>query len=195
MAQFSKKLILVNSLGGLFYVFALLQWLWASLPYLPDLISFAAKLQPSTAQPAPVIVQTTSTGPPSVLMVLLASVIVVGMLAITAYVLIKLPTTIGKTGEKLTKSASHYLVPIISHHAKLTPKKRLQLTARAILTVKFALCIAPAVIAALSFNVKSDVSYGIILIVAVFLTAVALLLLGTQLLLVKLLKVPLKDTW
>jgi hypothetical protein len=195
MAQPSKKHTLVNGLGGLFYAFTLLQWLWAALPYLPGLISFATKLQPDTSAPTPVVVHTASTQPPSILMVLLASVIVVGMLAMTAYVLIKLPITIGKTGEKLTKGASHYIVPVISHHTKLTPKKRLQLTTRTVLIVKFALCVTPAVIVVLSFNITSGISYNITLIVAAFLATIALLLLGSQLLLARLLKIPIKDSW
>jgi hypothetical protein len=117
------------------------------------------------------------------------------VLAATAYVLIKLPTTIGKTGEKLTKGASQYLVPAISHHAKLTPKKRRQLTARVVLIVKVALCVVPVIVVALSFNVTGAISYDAALIVAALLAAVALFLLSTQLLFAKLLKVPLKDTW
>jgi len=195
MAQLSKKLILINTLGGLFYAFALLQWLWAALPYLPGFISLATKLQPVTTQPTPIVAQTASTGPPSVFMVLLASTIVVGALAITAYVLIKLPMSIGKAGEKFTKSASHYLVPIVSHHATLTPKKRLRLATRVVIMVKLALCILPVIVTALSFKMALTIPFDVTLIVAAFLAIVSLILLAAQVSLAKILHVALKESW
>lgn len=193
MPQLHKKLILVNSLGGLFYLFALLQWLWATLPYLPGFISLATKLQPVAPHPH-VLTQTTNTPSPSLFMILLAGAIVVGMLAVTAYVLVKLPMTIGRTGEKITKNASSYLVPVVSRHAKLTPKKRLQLASRMVIMMKLALCILPMIVVGLSFNMTLSISYDITIIVSAFLTAITLLLLGAQLLLAKVLQVPIKDT-
>jgi hypothetical protein len=194
MPQLPKRHILINGLGGLFYLFVLLQWLWAALPYLPGFISLATKLQP-VAPHTPVAVQATSAQPPSLLMVIFASAVTIGVLAVTAYILIKLPATIGKTGEKITKNASAYLVPVVSRHAKLTPKKRRQLTSRVVVALKLILCILPMLVVGLSFNMTLSISYDATLVVGAFLAVIALLLLGAQLLFAKVLHVALKDTW
>lgn len=194
MPHLPKKHILINGLGGLFYLFVLLQWLWAALPYLPGFISFATKLQPTTPH-AQIAAQTTSTQPPSIFIVLLASIISVGVLAATAYVLVKLPATIGKTGNKLTKNASDYLVPVVTHHAKMTPKKRLQLATRLVIGIKLAICILPMIIIGLSFAAATSISYDITLIVGAFLTTLSAALLGMQLLFARILHVSLKDAW
>lgn len=194
MSRLYKRLIVVNIFGGLFYIFCLLQWLWAILPYLPGFISLATKIQPVTEQPS-VVMQASSSQPPSLFMVVLASIIVVGILAVTAYVLIKLPVAIGKTGEKFTKGASQYLVPVVSHHATLTPKKRLRLATRIVMIIKVTLCVLPVIVTAFSFSMALTVPFDVTLIVAAFLAIVSFTLLAAQVGLARILHVALKDSW
>lgn len=193
MSRVYKRLIVVNIFGGLFYVCCLLLWLWAALPYLPWLISLATTIQPSSSHP-PVTTHVASQ-PPSLMLMLLASIIVVALLAATAYVLIKMPMTIGKTGEKITKRTSQYLVPVVSHHAKLSPKKRRQIATRLVVDIKIVMCIVPVVSIGLSFAATRTIPYDVSLLVVAFLAGVSLLLLSTQMLLAKLLHVPLSKTW
>ncbi len=194
MSRLYKRLIVVNIFGGLFYIFCLLQWLWAILPYLPGFISLATKIQPVTERPS-VVMQASSSQPPSLFMVVLASIIVVGILAMTAYVLVKLPATIGKAGEKFTKSASQHLVPVVSHHATLTPRKRLRLATRIVMMIKMALCVLPVIVASLSFSMALTVPFNVTLIVAAFLAIVSFILLAAQVSLAKILHVALKESW
>lgn len=194
MSRVPKRLFVVNIFGGLFYLFCLMQWLWAALPYLPQLISLSTKLQPSTEQPH-VVARTAAAGPPSVLVIVLASIVVTIILVVTIYALVKLPSAIGKTGEKITKGASNYLIPVVSHHVKLTPKKRRALTTRVIIDIKLAICILPVVVVALGFAVSFSISYNITMLVAALFAMISLVLLSAQIGLAKWLHVPLDKAW
>jgi hypothetical protein len=194
MPRVYKRLLVVNIFGGLFYLLCLMLWLWSVLPYLPKLISLATKLQPVAEQPR--VVHATNIQLPTVPSVIIMSVVVIAILAITAYVLVKLPVTIGRTGKKLTKGASEYLVPVISHHAKLTPKKRQRLAVRVSIDLKLALCTLPVVVAALSVTTTApSISYDLVMLVAAVLALVSLMLFMVQLALAKMLHVPLQDLW
>lgn len=189
MSQIYKRLLVVNIFGGFFYLFCLIQWLWTSLPYLPGFISFATKLQPAAQQPV-AISHTASLGPPSLFITILAIVIVIAILAATAYALVKLPIAITKTGEKITKQTSSYLVPVVSHHAKLTPKKHRALATRLVIDIKLVICTLPVAITALGAATSFSISYDITMLVAALMALTSLSLLIAQVGCAKALHVP-----
>lgn len=190
MSQPRKKHFLVSLFGVLFYVTVTLGWLWSVLPYIPDLARISTSLQQPVipAEPAQQIV---TTGPPSLLLIVIAVVVTIILLGLTIYTLVKLPATVSKTGEKFTKNTSDYIVPLVTHHAPLSEKKRRQLTARVMFYVKLMGCIIPVIIAALSFFVTAVLPYSIIVLVSTFLAITALVLLCLQALFAKWLRVSL----
>ncbi len=191
MHKTRKKHVAVTIFGTLFYIVSALGWLWAILPYVPDIAKLSRSLQPDT-QPAEHVV---AAGPPSLLLVIIAVGITITVLAMTIYALVKLPSTIRKSGEKLTHSASSHIVPILTHRTALSPKKRRQLTAKVTFYVKLLLCTLPVTISACSFMVPTGLPYELTMLVATFFAVIALVLLGAQLLLAKWLRVPLDIVW
>lgn len=186
-----SKHIAVTIFGTLFYIVSAFGWLWAILPYIPDIAKLSRSLQPE-AQPVEHVV---TAGPPSLLLIIIAISVTIAILAMTVYVLIKLPSTIRRSGEKLTHSTSSHIVPILTHHTALSPKKRRQLTAKVTFYVKLLLCTLPVAVSACSILVPTGLSYELTMLVATFFAVIALVLLGTQLLLAKWLRVPLDIVW
>ncbi len=184
MPHVHKKHLIVSIIGSLFYTMSAIQWLWSSLPYLPNIMRFIETIQP-TALPAKPVEQITVSSPPSGVFIAVVIVITIVVIIATIYALIKIPVTIGKTGKKITKAASNYIVPVISHHRPLTAQKRQWLTARIITDIKLALCIVPILIAALSYPMDSSLPYDIFMLITAVLASIALVLLGMQLVVMK----------
>lgn len=195
MLRFSKRLFVVNLLGTLFYLSCLLQWMWSILPFMPGIItlveSFQAPIDPATVEPTVQIVGSQ----PSALAILIAIIATVFILAICVYLVAKIPTAIGKTGQKITKGASSYIVPIVSHRKELTPKKRRQLTARVIVYLKIALATAPVILGLCTAFIATELPYTVIAFVVGALGVASFTVLGLQLLMTKLLKVSPEKTW
>lgn len=194
MTHFSKRLFLINLLGTLFYLSCLLQWTWAILPYIPGIVRLTEILQGPTNTPEPVQ-EVMASGPPSLTLFIFSIAATVIIIGLTLYVLIKFPVTVAKSGQKITQNTSAHIVPIITHHAKLTPKKRQRLTARVIAYLKLTLCVIPIVLSGCAFFVKTDLAYEIIMIIAAALGIVTLTLLGVQLLCAKWLQVKSDAIW
>lgn len=191
MHKTRKKHVAVTIFGTLFYIVSAFGWLWAILPYVPDIAKLSKSLQPDT-QP---VEHVATAGPPSLLLVIIAVGATIAVLAMTIYALIKLPSTIRKSGEKLTHSASSHIVPILTHRTALSPKKRRQLTAKVTFYVKLLVCTLPVAVSACGLIVPTGLPYELTLLVATFFAVIALVLLGTQLLLAKWLRVPLDIVW
>lgn len=186
-----KTHIAVTIVGTLFYIVSAFGWLWAILPFVPDIAKLSKSLQPES-QPVEHVV---ATGPPSLLLVIVAVGVTIAILVMTIYALIRLPSTIRRSGEKLTHGASSHIVPILTHHTALSPKKRRQLTAKVTFYVKLLICTLPVVVSACSFLVPAGLPYELTILVTTFFAVVALVLLGAQLLLAKWLRVPLDIVW
>lgn len=194
MTKTRKKHFLVTLAGTLFYIVSTIGWLWAVLPYVPDIAKLSATLQPQEqAQP---VEQVVTTGPPPLLLTIIIIGVTIAILVMSVYTLIKLPATIRMSGEKLTHTTSAHIVPILTHHTHLSPKKRRQLTARIAFYIKLALCTLPVIIAACSFLVPaSSLSYELTILVATFFAITSLVLFCTQLLLAKWLRIDLDIVW
>lgn len=194
MSRFSKRLYLVNFFGTLFYLSCLLQWAWAVLPYMPGIVRFVEILQPKADAPAEPV-QAVAYTPPSTALIVTGIIMTALVIAATIYALIKLPTAVAKSGQKITQSASEKIVPVVTHRAKLTPKKQRQLSARIVIYLKLATCLAPIILSACAYFLKTELGYGIIMIVTAVLGIGTLLLLAAQLLLAKWLKVKSEAVW
>ncbi len=194
MTHFSKRLFVVSFLGTLFYLSCLLQWMWATLPYLPGIVRLAEILRRPVNTPAPTQ-EITSSGPPSLLLLIIAFAATAAIIGVTLYVLIKFPVAIAKSGQKMTQRASSFIVPAITHHTKLPEKKRQRLTARVIVYIKLGVCVVPIILSACTYFLEVEIGYDIIMIVAATLAIGTLLLLGAQLSFAKWLKVKSSKIW
>lgn len=194
MSRFSKRLYLVNFFGTLFYLSCLLQWAWAILPYMPGIVRFTEMLHTPASTPEPVH-EVTASGPPSLVLLIIACAATAIIIGFTLYILIKFPIAVARSGQKITQSASARIVPVVTHHAKLTPKKRQHLTARIIAYLKLTLCIVPIILGACSYFLNTPLTYDVIMIVTATLCIGSLLLLGAQMLFAKWLRVRSEVIW
>lgn len=195
MSRFSKRLYVVNLLGTLFYLSCLLQWAWAILPYMPGIMRFAEMLQMPADTPTEPVQEAVASGPPSLLLLIVACAATAIIIGATLYALIKFPIAVAKSGQKITQSTSARIIPIVTHHAKLTPKRRQYLTARLITYLKLTICILPVILSASAYFLDTALGYDIIMFVAAVLGIGSLLLLVAQLLLAKWLKVKSSAIW
>lgn len=191
----SKKLIVVNTVGTLGYLFCLLQWLWAGLLYAPLLAQTGIVeqiLPKQTPKPAPVEV---AGGEPSLALLIIGVVITVFVIILTIVVLVRLPVAIGKTGKKVTQRTVSSVMPALTHHKKLPEKqqKRLHLT----ISFLFKTILAIIPIAVLLFVPIETLPFSanVLWTVTVFLAAMTAVFFGLQYLLVKLGKLDGKVVW
>lgn len=130
---------------GLAYIAITLQWLWVLIIGLPPLIEsdmFVSFMQP--AEPAPVTPKHDVEFSP--IIAIIAGAITLVFLVLTIIIFIKLPKTIMGTGEKIMHQSSEAIVPVITHHKKLPPKKRRQLSMRITRFLQLLLLIIPCVV-------------------------------------------------
>ncbi|MNQ07679.1 hypothetical protein D3C85_204650 [compost metagenome] len=196
MSHLSKRVYIANLFGTLFYLSCLLQWMWAALPYMPWIVRIAELLQAPVAAPAePANVPVITSSPPSMTLVIITGIITVAIIVATIYVLIKIPTAVAKSGQKITQNASARIVPIVTHHTKLTPKKRRRLTARIIIYLKLIVCTTPIILSACAFTINTSLDYAIIMFVAAVLGIGSFTLLALQAFFAKWLKLKPEDIW
>lgn len=194
MLHFSKRLFIVNLLGALFYLGCLMQWMWSLLPFMPGIIQFTEMLRTPADTPAEPVVPIIALAPSPITTILSVAVVVI-VISVVIYILIKAPATVGKTGQKLTTKASDYIVPAVSHHKKLSPKKRQRLTARVIVYLKISLSVLPVILGSCAYFITTDLPYDIIMLVAAIIGVITLITLCLQLSLTTLLKVSPEKTW
>ena len=146
-----KRLFLVNTIAVLAYVSCMMQWLLAVLPFAPGIVRsdvFKTYVSdPSRQAPQPASITTDTPEIFSGLFVVIAVVLVVGVIVAAVVAISRTPAAVGKTGAKLTHSAARVVLPVITHHQKITPKKRRLLTARIVFDVKLTLVVLPLLLA------------------------------------------------
>lgn len=190
----SKKLIIINSIGTLGYIFCLLQWLWAGLLYAP-LIATTSVIDQMLPQPTREVTPVETASEPSAALLLIVAAITTAVIFITIIVLLRLPKAIGQTGQKVTQRTATAVLPVMMHHQRLpaAQQKRLRLTVsflfKVILTVLPVTAGLFVPIETLPFN------SAVLWAVALFLAALTSLLFGLQYLLVRLGKLDSADVW
>lgn len=125
------------------YTSLVLQWLWVSVLFLPRLFeneSIKDFFIPSANTSATPSIEFHT---PPLLATILAILITLVVLAVTVFILLRLPTTISKTGEKATLKTAEKIIPVIVHHKKLPAKKKRELTVQMIRVIKFVLILLP----------------------------------------------------
>lgn len=194
MTHFSKRLFIVNFFGTLFYLSCLLQWMWATLPYMPGIVRLAEMFQGPTGTPVPAQ-EVVASGPPSLFLLIIGLATTAIVIGLTLYILVKFPVTVAKSAQKMTQNASARIVPIVTHRAKLPEKKRRQLTARIVVYLKLTICVLPVILCACTYFFETELEYALTMIIAAVLGLGSLLLLSAQLLIARWLKVKSSTIW
>lgn len=143
MTRAKKSPLLPRFLAGSAYFVCMLQWLWIIILVLPTLIDsglLASFAPPRVEKPQVAIVDDTSQSP---LLLITGGIVTLLMIVLTIYILIKFPSKVAQNGSTIAHKAADVIVPVVSHHKPISPKKRRTLTARVLFYVKLALVLAP----------------------------------------------------
>lgn len=190
------KRVVANIFGTLGYGSLLIQWLWVALLYGPLLLDqpVAKLLLPSDVPSKPAEPIAVVAPSPSIFIV--AGVITIVVVALTVYVLAKLPKVIGETGQRITQDTATALVTVATRHRPLKPVKKRRLTSRVVAGVKVALSVVPllAVLPAVLLPAL-PLSYDIILVVAAASAIMTVGCFGLQYALAWVLKLKLQYIW
>jgi hypothetical protein len=128
-----------NTAGVLGYFSLLMQLLWLTVIFLPALLQnqqFRSFFVPEATpeQPAPAVVAPLANSP---LLMTGVGIVTVVMIVLTIYLLVKIPATVAKSGKKVTSEVTEAVIPIITHHKKVSPAKKRALTFKLSFIFKF----------------------------------------------------------
>ena len=194
MLHSTIKSALLNAIGALAYLFCLLQWVWAAVLFLPGIMNsdFMKQFLQKPVTPPPVTSQAADV---PVAGIIFMAVFVVLMILATIYIIIKIPSVVGKTGSKITHKATDLTLPIVTNHKKLPAKKRLQLTARLLFIVKVLLCVIPFGILYVADTKSVDIPRDVVIVIGAVTALCSVVLFCLQAASAKLLHVDYKQVW
>lgn len=146
-----------------------------------------------TPEPLPVVTQA-----PSPLLLVIGLIIAAIMVALTIFVIIKLPSTITKTSRKLVHKSADAITPTILHiqHKKDTKRNKIKLNFGLVLIIKMSLVIIPIILSFMSqFIERQSFDFYIAMCVSLFLASLSFIFFGIQYSLMKLLSIDKKDVF
>ena len=187
----------VNALGSIGYFFGFLEWFWAIMLYFSVLKAFTLFVSPSVDQPVGQHATFAFT-PPSPIEGIIIAVITVAMVLLSIYVLIKMPSNVIKTSNKVVHKASDAVVPMVikAQHKTDTKKNRRLLSARIISIMKRLLVLIPTgFIVGSGLLDKQAIDYSIALVVGCMLALLSLFFFAAQYILARLLHIEMADIW
>lgn len=164
-----------NFFGVLGYLWIIVEWTWIAALYLPLLIeneSIKKLLLPDgSAEPKQAVVQS---GEPSLLLTVVAVTITFFVVVGCVILLIRLPLKVAKSGHTVIQKTAVASIPIVTHHRKISPKKKKLLTARLIGWLKIVAVLLPLVGLLGAFFVEVPLSRDIFILVEIVLALTAL---------------------
>lgn len=186
----------LNIFGFLAYLSCLFQWALVILPFLPGILdsdvfhtfvpSGESEAKPDI--PSPEVL-------PDWLIFIIIAIIAVGVIIVTVLAFGRLPRAVGQTGQKLTRSAAEYAIPIVTHHAKIPEKKRRALTARIVFDIKLAVLTLPLIVLLIVPLPETTVAPQVLVLVAALAAGWSLFLFCLQAMLARVFKVSLDRLW
>lgn len=189
----AKQRLLIQTLGVLGYISCIFQWLWTIVIFLPSLLENETLkillLPPDTSQmpdEAPTLTQE-----PSLFFTIIAIIVTLLVIAVSVYVLLRLPIAIAKAGKTTTTRAARTIVPLVTHHKPLAPKKEKLLTARIIRWLKFIACIMPMLLLSFVLLIDTSLPKNLVVLIGGVLALTSIFWFGLEYLLAKLFKLPL----
>ncbi len=177
---------IVSCFSGFGYFFCAIQWVWSILLYFSLLESAATNITTSTGTEKIEVITTqivVSQSPPSLIAIIFAVLVTTFLLALTIYILIKMPSKIVKTSRNFVDKTAKNTAPLIIklQHKKDTKKSRIKLTSMIILIIKVVLITVPLFLAYFSrFTTKPEIDPQIVIIIAILLAGLSTLAFSAQ---------------
>lgn len=154
------------------YLSCVLQWLWVLVLGLPPLIDSGALDMLTTPPPPTPEFTTPESSDPSPMAWVAVVIVTVIMLAVTVFVLIRLPRSIARTGERMLETTTEAVLPVITHHKQLPAKKRVVLSRRIMLSIRLLLTLLPFIIS-LFLPTPGELTHQIVTTVALWLAIIS----------------------
>jgi len=193
------KKSVANLFGAFGYLACSMQWLWAVALNFSLVKSLALFVSPNTTNPVvePTVVAVSSgNSGPNVLLIFVGIIFVVIMVALTIFILIKMPSTIVKVGKKVVHGAAENVTPLIlrAQHKKDNKQNRKKLSARLVMVLKIILVIIPLILSYTSKFTESQMfDFNIAMIVAAWLAGSSIIFFVAQYLLTKIFEIKKQD--
>lgn len=186
----------VNTFGALGYSSLVVQWLWTVLAV--GLTLFTSDLfrqiflpdQPVDRQPPSIDI---SLPGPVESLILIAAVLFT--LAITAYAIVAVPRSIGRSGQRITQASAKAAITYARPKSSMSRKRRRRLVERITWSIKLLALALPLALLAIPPSAALGLSHDIVFICGTALAACSLLLFAIQLMLAKLWRIPAKQVW
>jgi hypothetical protein len=189
---------LANLFGSFGYLFCALQWLWAVILYYGSISSLFSLLKTENIN-TNVDKATVSVGnSDGVFLAIFSAIVIILILALTAYVIYKVPSTIVKTGKKVVNETAENLTPLLLkvQHKSDTKKRRYKLTTLLTLILKIIIIIIPAAASLLSrFINKPMVDYNVVIFISFWLASLSIISFCLQYLIAKIFTINRRDLW
>jgi len=185
-----------NTFGALGYVVVVFQWVLALALFVPMLnqVDLLWPQEPPVVD-APVV---SAPSEPSILTFIGVAVIVAIMLALTVYIMLKLPSAVVRTSRKVVHKSSDTVSSALLHVMKKpdTKKARERLAPRVVAFLKLAAVCLPVLLVFLSRYIQGQTADdSLILFMASSLSNIAVLMFMVQYFGAKILKVNSADIW
>lgn len=185
-----------NTFGALGYSSIIIQWFWTLLTIgMPIMTSDFMKqlFLPSPPAKNPESMMTFSL--PSSVEIIIAVIAVVFSVGLCVYALLSVPSKIGRGGQRITAKSTAVIMPRIVEHKVVSKRQRRKLRDRINWTIKLLLVLAPIVLLLIPPDQSLGLSHSVVLMMGLIFSAASLGLFLSQLLLVKLWRIPSGQVW
>jgi len=185
-----------NFFGAIGYFSCSLQWFWVILLYSSFITGLALYMNQGAENnvvESPVVVDQGS----ALAMIILVVVTII-MVALTIYILIKIPSTIVRTSKNIVHKTAEDATPLILRiqHKKDNKSNHLKLTPRLVLFMKIIILIAPVVLSFTSqFIDKQVIDFYIAMYASLWLACVSVIFFVFQYILASLFAIKRQDLW
>ena len=185
---------LANAFGAFGYISVFFQWTWSLL-----LAAYPTLMKnPDFFLPQPdkgTIIKPMEINPSfTPALTIIAIVVSVLILAAAAVAIARMPRAIGKKANALTQSTIKKVLPVLTHHKKVSKKMRQKLSRRVVITIKLLIVTLPLLV--LVFVAPtSQLSVSVMWAVGLFAAMCSVFYFGIQALLAWLGKITYKDLW
>jgi hypothetical protein len=193
----NAKRSVANFFGAFGYFFGFLQWFWVVMLYFSVIQSVTLFVMPKASDHIEQPHVLAFTLPNSVEVVILVITVAI-MLSVMLYVLIKIPMSIVKTGNKVVHKTAETMTPMVlrTQHKQETKKFRDMITSKLILAIKLLLILIPIALTVSSGLLqKQSIDYAIALIIGCGLACFSVIFFAIQYTAAGLLRVKLRDLW
>jgi hypothetical protein len=184
-----------NFFGAIGYFFTSVQWFWLILLYSSLITGLATSMSHETKKHVVEPTAVVDLGS-SIPMIIITAVITFLMVALTIYILIKIPSTLVKASKKVVHGASENAAPMIMQvqNKKDTKKFHIKLTSNLIIATKIVFIIIPVILSFTSrFLEKQPFDFYLAMFVGIWLASLSLAFFVLQYVLAKILSVKRQD--